>query len=133
LVDLTGRVVGIIVYTISIALLYTSFITAFAALRNLELREVKQSLVVLAAATLIHLTAILLTIYPLIVLSQIFSDKIAAILFDVPINLAISLIARFAYKKCDYREVIAFWVFIGLSLDVVALRLHGEVLQIYPK
>ena len=123
---------GIAVYAISMALLYISLITAFAAIRNVELHA-KRLPAVLAATIIVHFAAMVATIYPLIALGQILSEKIAAILLGLPINATIGATASLAYRRCNYLKVVIFWVIAGLILDIVALQLHGEVFIVHPK
>ncbi|WP_202320673.1 hypothetical protein [Archaeoglobus neptunius] len=123
---------GVVIYAISIALLYTSFITAFAAIRNVEL-QTKRLPAVLAVTIFVHFAVMVATTYPLIALGRVLSEKVAATFLGIPVNAILGVAASLAYKKCNHLEVIIFWVIAGLILDVIALQLHGEVFIAHPK
>lgn len=115
---------GAAVIALADTFLYLSLITCFAAVRKFEIKRLIAPIALMLIATLL---AMWLVIYPLIVLSNFLTPKLAAVLLGIPLNATLGLISGFSYERCRRIEAIAFWVVVGLMLDVIALHLPGEV------
>ena len=121
--------VAIIIHATSIALFYTSLLTGFAALKDLQLVERKVKLV-LATMLVVHVLSVG-SICPVFVLKNILQTKLDVMLIGIPVNAVVGSIASFAYRDCKRWEVVFFWIIAGLVLDAIATQFNEGVCGIF--
>ncbi len=113
--------IATVIFTASIASLYTSLLTGFAAIRNLQIVKERFWLVLTAMA------AVGVPSVGAICLLDLYATKHIVVSVGVMFNTVLGFIASFAYGNCKRWEIISFWIITGLILDAAAMQLNVRV------
>ncbi len=110
-----------VIFTASIASLYTSLLTGFAVIRNLQIVKERfwPVLTAMAALGILSVGAICLL--------DLYTTKHIVVSVGVMFNTLLGFIASFAYRNCKRWEIISFWIITGLILDAAAMQLNIRV------
>ena len=129
--DLYDVKVAITIFAASIALLYTSLIMGFSALKDLQLVEGKFKLV-LTTMLVVYILSVG-SVCPVFALGSILPTRLVVTLIGVPVNAVAGFIASFVYRDCKRWEVVIFWIIAGLVLDAIAMQLNEGICETFDR